>query len=141
MSDCINWSKSLGHNGYAITTRNNKTYRAHRLVYCDYHGIDHSDIKGMVVRHTCDNRKCINPEHLVIGTHQDNMDDMKKRNRTAKGEAHGRAKLSEVDIKTIRDRYIRGSKVHGLSAIAKDFGVAFQTVSKIVNRHKWQSVQ
>ena len=141
MSDCINWSKSLGHNGYGITTRNNKTYRAHRLVYCDYHNIDHSDIKGMVVRHTCDNRKCINPEHLVIGTHQDNMDDMKKRNRTAKGEAHGRAKLSEVDIKTIRDRYIRGSKVHGLLAIAKDFGVAFQTVSKIVNRHRWQSVQ
>ena len=140
MSDCINWSKSLGHNGYGLTTRNNKTYRAHRLAYCDYHGIDHSDIKGMVVRHTCDNRKCINPEHLVIGTHQDNMDDMKKRNRTAKGEAHGRAKLSEVDIKTIRDRYIRGSKVHGLLAIAKDFGVAFQTVSKIVNRHRWQSV-
>ena len=140
MSDCINWSKSLGHNGYGITTRNNKTYRAHRLAYCDYHNIDHSDIKGMVVRHTCDNRKCINPEHLVIGTHQDNMDDMKKRNRTAKGEAHGRAKLSEVDIKTIRDRYIRGSKVHGLLAIAKDFGVAFQTVSKIINRHRWQSV-
>ena len=140
MSDCINWSKSLGHNGYGITTRNNKTYRAHRLAYCDYHNIDHSDIKGMVVRHTCDNRKCVNPEHLVIGTHQDNMDDMKKRNRTAKGEAHGRAKLSEVDIKTIRDRYIRGSKVHGLLAIAKDFGVAFQTVSKIVNRHRWQSV-
>ena len=141
MSDCINWSRSLGHNGYGLTTRNNKTYRAHRLAYCDYHGIDHSDIKGMVVRHTCDNRKCINPEHLVIGTHQDNMDDMKKRNRTAKGEAHGRAKLSEVDIKTIRDRYIRGSKVHGSTAIAKDFGVAFQTVSKIVNRHRWQSVQ
>ena len=141
MSDCINWSKSLGHNGYGITTRNNKTYRAHRLAYCDYHNIDHSDIKGQVVRHTCDNRKCVNPEHLVIGTHQDNMDDMKKRNRTAKGEAHGRAKLSEVDIKTIRDRYIRGSKVHGLLAIAKDFGVAFQTVSKIVNRHRWQSVQ
>ena len=140
MSDCINWSKSLGHNGYGITTRNNKTYRAHRLAYCDYHNIDHSDLKGQVLRHTCDNRKCVNHEHLVIGTHQDNMDDMKKRNRTAKGEAHGRAKLSEVDIKTIRDRYIRGSKVHGLLAIAKDFGVAFQTVSKIVNRHRWQSV-
>ena len=141
MSDCINWSKSLGHNGYGITTRNNKTYRAHRLAYCDYHNIDHSDIKGWVVRHTCDNRKCINPEHLVIGTQQDNMDDMKKRNRSAKGEAHGRAKLSEVDIKTIRDRYIRGSKMHGLSAIAKDFGVARPTVSKIVNRHIWQSVK
>ena len=141
MPDCINWSKGIGSDGYGLTKRNNKLYRAHRLAYCDYHNIDHSDIKGQLVRHTCDNRKCINPEHLVIGTHQDNMDDMKKRNRTAKGEAHGRAKLSEVDIKTIRDRYIRGSKVHGLSAIAKDFGVAFQTVSKIVNRHRWQSVQ
>ena len=94
-----------------------------------------------VVRHKCDNPRCVNPEHLEGGTQKDNMDDMKKRNRTAKGEAHGRAKLSEVDIKTIRDRYIRGSKVHGLSAIAKDFGVAFQTVSKIVNRHRWQSVK
>ena len=140
MSDCINWSKGIGSDGYGLTKRNNKLYRAHRLAYCDYHNIDHSDIKGQLVRHTCDNPKCVNPEHLVIGTHQDNMDDMKKRNRTAKGEAHGRAKLSEVDIKNIRDRYIRGSKVHGSIAIAKDFGVAFQTVSKIVNRHRWQSV-
>ena len=141
MSDCINWSKGLTHNGYGLTTRNNKTYRAHRLVYCDYHNIDHSDIKGQVVRHTCDNRKCINPEHLVIGTHQDNMDDRAVRNRTAKGEAHGRAKLSEVDIKTIRNRYIRGSKEHGLLAIAKDFGVTKPTVSNIINRHNWQSVK
>ena len=141
MSDCINWSKSLDRDGYGITTRNNKTYRAHRLAYCDYHNIDHSDIKGQLVRHTCDNPKCVNPEHLVIGTHQDNMDDRKKRNRTAKGEANGRAKLSEVDIKTIRNRYIRGSKEHGLLAIAKDFGVTKPTVSNIINRHNWQSVQ
>ena len=141
MSDCINWSKGLAHNGYGLTTRNNKTYRAHRLAYCDYHNIDHSDIKGQVVRHTCDNRKCINPEHLVIGTHQDNMDDRAVRNRTAKGEAHGNAKLLEVDIRTIRNRYISGSKEHGLSAIAKDFGVSSQTVSNIINRRQWQSVQ
>lgn len=68
------------------------------------------------------------------------MADRAVRNRTAKGESHGRAKLSEGDIKTIRTRYIKGSKVHGLSAIAKDFGIAFQTVSKIVNHRKWQSV-
>ena len=141
MSDCINWSKCLDRDGYGLTTRNNKTYRAHRLAYCDYHNIDHSDIQGQVVRHTCDNPKCVNPAHLVIGTHQDNMDDRAVRNRTAKGEANGRAKLSEVDIKTIRNRYIRGSKEHGLLAIAKDFGVTKPTVSNIINRHNWQSVQ
>ena len=107
MSDCINWSKSLGHNGYGLTTRNNKTYRAHRLAYCDYHNIDHSDIKGMVVRHTCDNRKCINPEHLVIGTHQDNMDDMKKRNRSAKGLVNGAGKLTPEQVTYIRTRYVK----------------------------------
>ena len=42
MSDCINWSKGLAHNEYGLTTRNNKTYRAHRLAYCDYHNIYHA---------------------------------------------------------------------------------------------------
>ena len=43
---------------------------------------------GLVVRHTCDNRICVNPEHLEVGTHQDNMDDMVRRNRQAKGNNH-----------------------------------------------------
>ena len=141
MSDCINWSKSLAHDGYGLTKRNNKTYRAHRLAYCEFNNLNYSDIKGKVVRHKCDNPSCVNPLHLELGSHQDNMDDRAVRNRTAKGEANGRAKLSEVDIKTIRNRYIRGSKEHGLLAIAKDFGVTKPTVSYIINRHNWQSVQ
>ena len=140
MSDCKLWHKSTNRYGYGQVAVGGKCLLAHRLAYCEFNNLNYSDIKGKVVRHKCDNPTCVNPLHLELGSHADNMADRAVRNRTAKGEAHGRAKLSEVDIKTIRDRYIRGSKVHGLSAIAKDFGVAFQTVSKIVNRHKWQSV-
>ena len=140
MSDCKFWHKSTDRDGYGQVVVDGKRLLAHRLAYCEFNNLNYSDIKGKIVRHKCDNPTCVNPLHLELGSHADNMADRAVRNRAAKGEAHGRAKLSEVDIKTIRDRYIRGSKVHGLSAIAKDFGVAFQTVSKIVNRHKWQSV-
>ena len=141
MGDCKFWHKSTNTDGYGQVVVGGKNLLAHRLAYCEFNNLNYSDIKGKVVRHKCDNPSCVNPLHLELGSHADNMADRAVRNRTAKGEVRGRAKLSEVDIKTIRDRYIRGSKVHGLSAIAKDFGVAFQTVSKIVNRHKWQSVQ
>ena len=140
MSDCKFWHKSTDRDGYGQVVVDGKRLLAHRLAYCEFNNLNYSDIKGKIVRHKCDNPTCVNPLHLELGSHADNMADRAVRNRAAKGEAHGRAKLSEVDIKTIRDRYIRGSKVHGLSAIAKDFGVAFQTVSKIVNHHKWQSV-
>ena len=140
MSDCKFWHKSTDRDGYGQVVVDGKRLLAHRLAYCEFNNLNYSDIKGKIVRHKCDNPTCVNPLHLELGSHADNMADRAVRNRAAKGEAHGRAKLSEVDIKTIRDRYIRGSKVHGSTAIAKDFGVAFQTVSKIVNRHKWQSV-
>lgn len=132
MSDCINWSKGLAHNGYGLTTRNNKTYRAHRLAYCDYHNIDHSDLKGQVLRHTCDNRKCVNPEHLVIGTHQDNMDDMKKRNRSAKGLSNGSGKLTPEQVTYIRTHYVKSSKEFGTVALGRKFGVHNGTIGRAV---------
>ena len=132
MSECINWSKGLADNGYGLTTRNNKTYRAHRLAYCDYHNIDHSDIKGQVVRHTCDNRKCVNPEHLLIGTHQDNMDDMKKRNRSAKGLFNGAGKLTPEQVTYIRTHYVKNSKEFGTVALGRKFGVHNVTIGRVV---------
>ena len=132
MSDCINWSKGIGSDGYGLTKRNNKLYRAHRLAYCDYHNIDHSDIKGQLVRHTCDNPKCVNPEHLVIGTHQDNMDDMKKRNRSAKGLANGAGKLTPEQVTYIRTHYVKYSKEFGTVALGRKFGVHSSTISNVV---------
>lgn len=63
----------------------------------------HGDIPdGMVVRHTCDTPLCCNPKHLLIGTHADNVQDRVSRDRSARGEENGRAKLTADAVRLIR---------------------------------------
>lgn len=135
MTACINWTKGLSHNGYGLTTRGNKTYRAHRLAYCDHYGIEHSRIKGLIVRHTCDNRKCVNPEHLELGTHQDNMDDMKQRNRAAKGVSNGNGKLTKANVEYIRKHYKRRCVEYGTVALGRMFNVSNSTIGRVLRGH------
>ena len=89
-----------------------------------------------VVRHKCDNPRCVNPEHLEGGTQKDNMDDMKKRNRAGDcrnfGAANGRTKLNPCDVAAIRKSYIRGSRTHGSSALAKQFSISTSQVHRVV---------
>jgi len=78
---CWEWDKCLdSQNGYGITFRNKivKHRRAHRLSYIIFIG---AIPKGLFVCYDCDNPKCINPKHLFLGTHQDNMDDMVMKGR------------------------------------------------------------
>ena len=69
-----------GYQGYPLLKRNKKRYTAHRWVYMQEHDISHLsyDIK---IRHTCDTPMCVNPNHLLAGSAQDNMNDKVKRNR------------------------------------------------------------
>ena len=91
-------------------------------------------IKGTVVRHTCDNPRCINPKHLLLGTVQDNIDDMvaRGRNRGASGERNSMAKLTDEQVRVIRSMYVRNSKTHGTVALSKLFGVSQTGISSIV---------
>lgn len=81
---------------------------AHRVAYVKHHGLALIDIKGKVVRHTCDNPPCINPEHLLLGTHSDNMKDMWSRGRGTNlpprmaNEDHPQCKISDVGVAQIR---------------------------------------
>jgi len=75
---CWEYQGSLNHNGYGIIKRNRITYRAHRYVYSNNVG---EIPKGLLVLHKCDNPACINPNHLFLGTHKDNHDDMVKKGR------------------------------------------------------------
>jgi hypothetical protein len=79
---CWLWTGALNTSGRGILRVNYKTVQAHRLSYERYKG---SVPPGMCVCHTCDVGNCVNPEHLWLGSHQDNMSDMAKKGRSTKG--------------------------------------------------------
>lgn len=77
-NDCWIWQKCIGLNGYGQIRRKGKTYTMHRLAYGVYNG---QFDKEMHVLHKCDNRACINPEHLFLGSNQENIIDSVNKNR------------------------------------------------------------
>jgi hypothetical protein len=90
--------------------------------------------KGLCVRHTCDNRWCINPSHLIVGTQTDNMRDMNERGRTAMGENNGKAKLTSNQVLAIRN----STEPQRVTAVK--YGVSQSLVSRIRARQWWKHV-
>jgi len=78
---CWNWVGYINEGGYGVCYCRSDHHRVHRLSYTLYRG---SIGDGLCVCHTCDNRRCFNPDHLFLGTHQDNMDDMTKKGRAGR---------------------------------------------------------
>lgn len=93
---------------------------------------------GMIVCHKCDIRCCVNPDHLFIGTYQDNMDDMmrKGRHKTMEGEYHPRSKLTREDVVTIREL----RKTMMVKDIALLFGVSPSSISEAARGVFWKSI-
>ena len=93
-------TKSLSPGGYALVwdVNTKKMVRMHRLEYCKFNNISLSDIESLVIRHKCDNPRCVEPSHLEVGLQLDNMRDREDRGRgkrpNNKNEANGRAKLT-----------------------------------------------
>jgi DNA-binding XRE family transcriptional regulator len=90
----------------------------------------------MMVLHHCDNRLCINVDHLYLGTHHDNMRDRDSRGRQARGERNGMAHLTEQQVVEIRRLY-DGGGVTQLS-LAPLFNVTRRTINSIVRRETWR---
>lgn len=84
---CWEWTSSLNTGGYGAFYFCGRLVSSHRLSYLSYHPltIDLLDHPTIFVCHKCDNRKCVNPSHLFLGSHQDNMDDMKKKGKGGGG--------------------------------------------------------
>jgi len=129
--DCLEWTGGCYATGYGQTKAYDKMWRTHRLAL-ELEGVDTS---GHLVLHSCDNRLCCNPEHLRLGTHQDNMDDRNSRGRQARGTKVHTAKLTEQDVLEIRA--IRGMTQR---AIADQYGVTMMAINHIIRRKRWTHI-
>jgi len=95
MSDCILAKGKPSKKGYARCRRNGVDRYVHVWAWIDSHAGE-IPAKGMEVCHSCDVRNCINPDHLFLGTHQENVEDMMRKGRSAKGSKSGRIKHPEA---------------------------------------------
>lgn len=110
----------------------------HRRTFREAHNLSREDIQGKVVRHTCDNARCIEVTHLILGTKADNNRDMAVRGRASQGDGHAHAKLSREVVKEMRRRYTPGCRVDGLSALAREFGVTVGTAHPAIHGKTWR---
>lgn len=128
LANCINWTGAINSSGYPITWFNNKTQYAHRVVV--------NAKSGEVVRHTCDNPICVNPAHLIKGSHKENSIDMVDKKRQAYGERCARSKLKENQVKLIKE--LKG--VWPSRSVAALFNISKTNVLDIWNGRIWRYV-
>lgn len=120
--------------GYPLLKRNGKEERVSRLMWEFHHG---PIPEGLQIRHTCDNPKCVNIDHLLTGTAQDNANDRVARNRTVKGEKHSNAALTETQVREIMALKGKGML---LREVAEMFGVGMTTICELWKGKRWKHV-
>lgn len=131
-SKCWDWIASLNmNNGYGHFSVNNKVILAHRWSYRHYIG---PIPLGYFVCHTCDNRKCVNPAHLFLGTQKDNLADASSKGRLG-GVKKKQNHLTEPQVEEIIN-LLKFSKKY--SSIAKVFSVTRQTIYLIAYGKTWK---
>lgn len=158
---CWEWQNSRLAGGYGQIKVMGKSRLAHRVSYELAHG---PIPDGLYVLHHCDNPPCVRPDHLFLGTARDNIRDcLSKRrgpdpqkraliyrhsgddhwtrqhpDRIARGSGHGRSKLTEDDVRTIRQLRSEGWT---LDRLAVRFGVRLTNIHAIVRRDTWRHVE
>ena len=136
-------SRTGSNRGYGRITVNKKIIPAHRYSWSLF---NNSEVpSGKLVMHKCDNPICVNPYHLEIGTHQDNMNDMKMKNRQAKGETFKNRKPA-IGSKTYNSKFgeLEAIEIFKDSRsqrnIARDYGVSQTVVSNIKLKKTWRHI-
>ena len=148
MSGCHLWLGALAHFGYGIFYYSKNgvrlSDRAHRVAWVMIHG---PIPIGLNVLHKCDTPSCVNSDHLFLGTHSDNVADMVRKGRQARGKDHGlkvggenhsKAKLSAAQVIKIREEY--EPEVTTCGTLARKYGVTRQSIFDIIARKTWREV-
>lgn len=139
---CWEWNlyknKGNGYGQFWIGTDEhgkNLWNNAHKVSYEVFHG---PVPEGMEVAHTCHNRCCINPNHLVAKTHRENVQMSMDAGRWCKGEAKPNSKLTEEMVRTIRERTIFNHLT--AQAVANIFGVSVHAIRDVLSGRRWSHV-
>lgn len=127
-------SHYINDDGYPVIHRNGERSGLHRYMYELYHG---PIPPGLEVCHKCDTPSCINPDHLELGTHDDNMRQMAERGRSARGTKNANAKLTEEDAREIKKRLAAGESCY---ALARIYEVSEATIHQIKVGKSWKHV-
>lgn len=124
---CWEWIGGFFNDGYPIFNIDNKIFRGHRWSYDNFVG---KIPPGQQINHKCDNRICVNPNHLYVGTNQDNRDDMYKN----MDKRIGNSKLTiRQALKIFKDN-------RTYKEIAEEYGISLQTVSAIKTGASWTTI-
>lgn len=131
---CHVWTGAIRHDtGYGVVIVGGKQYKAHRASYISAFGPIHD---GLLVCHRCDNRLCVNPQHLFLGTNKDNLRDMSEKGRSCRGERQAAHKLTEMAVKWIRENLGKLSQ----HQMAKQLGVSVSAVNLVALGRTWGHV-
>ncbi len=138
--ECWEWVGATKQGGYGLFGKSNVTNTSSRLAHRVSFEISNGKIpKHICVLHRCDNPPCVNPNHLFLGSHRDNTQDMIEKGRwrggiKPRGQAHPNSKLTEQNVFDIKYRLSIGEPVR---AIAKIYGVSFGLISHIKRGRAW----
>lgn len=129
--ECMEWNGAKDRYGYPAGGVGGiiKGYLLHREVFRMLNGY-----LPEVVMHTCDNRACVNPEHLQAGTHVENVADKVAKRRQARGEHNGNAKLSSSEVAEMRALHKAG---YSYKTLQSKFNVARATVWRVTSGKNW----
>lgn len=137
-SGCWEWNGGRTGQAYGAVRIGSRQVKVHRASYRHFNG---PLPQGLVVRHKCDNPPCMNPDHLELGTHRDNMRDRDLRGRGVQhqGSRNPAAKITEQDVRDIRKEYARGVLTQAM--LGEVYGLTQSSVGEIVLRKTWGGVK
>ncbi|RKW71776.1 HNH endonuclease signature motif containing protein [Galactobacter caseinivorans] len=135
LDQCWIWQGFRDRQGYGKVSHRGHPSRAHRVVYEYLVG---EIPAGKVLRHSCDNPPCVNPSHLQPGTDAENVGDMVRRGRSARGSKHRAAKLTEAQVSEIRARFAEGGCTS--AQLANEYGLTQTPMSQLLRGITWRHV-
>ena len=146
MSGCWLWTGAQSSSGYGHLTVEGRSVKAHRFSYEVHNGpisdVAGQDCRGACVIHSCDNPLCVNPRHLRVGSHVENMRDKADRGRVVSnpllGDKHQNSKLTSEKVRRLRTMAANGL---GPVSIGRALGVSHAAISSVLTGRTWSHVR